>query len=160
MTAHANAFDSDDLGPAVVDWTAAHRLRSETIGQDFLIEVAWPIVPVVRGEKVPVVYVLDGNSNFAMTAQTNASAARSSSGGGSGSIPPPPRTFTGTLAEGRSTVITLSLERGISYRIKGECDRDCDDLDLKLRRGATLVGDDVEPDDTPMVFVSPSVAGT
>ena len=96
--------------------------------------------------------------NFAMTAQTNASAARSSSSGGS--TPTQPRTFTGTLAEGASKVFTLSLERGVSYRIKGECDRDCDDLDLKLRRGTTLVDDDIEPDDTPMVFVSPSVAAT
>jgi predicted alpha/beta superfamily hydrolase len=62
-------FDSEDLGPAVVDWTATHRLTSAAIGQDFLIEVAWPILPLQPGEKVPVVYVLDGNSTFAMTAQ-------------------------------------------------------------------------------------------
>ncbi len=68
---HASAPDVDceDLGPAVIDWTATHRLHSPEIGQDFLIEVAWPIVPVQPGEKVPVVYVLDGNSAFAMTAQ-------------------------------------------------------------------------------------------
>ncbi len=67
--ASASAFDSEDLGPAVVDWTATHRLTSETIGQDFLIEVAWPMAPVEPGETAPVVYVLDGNSSFAMTAQ-------------------------------------------------------------------------------------------
>jgi predicted alpha/beta superfamily hydrolase len=68
---HASApeFDSEDLGPAVVDWTATHRLTSDRIGQDFLIEVAWPIGRIEPGEKVPVVYVLDGNSGFAMTAQ-------------------------------------------------------------------------------------------
>jgi predicted alpha/beta superfamily hydrolase len=68
---HASApeFDCEDLGPAVVDWTAAHRLASPEIGQDFLIEVAWPISPIAPGETLPVVYVLDGNSSFAMTAQ-------------------------------------------------------------------------------------------
>jgi predicted alpha/beta superfamily hydrolase len=69
--AHASAseLDCEDLGPAVVDWTAAHRLHDPGIGQDFLVEVAWPIAPVQPGEKVPVVYVLDGNMSFAMTAQ-------------------------------------------------------------------------------------------
>lgn len=72
MSAHhasASDFESEDLGPAVIDWTASHRIRSEAIGQDFLIEVAWPIGPVAPGEKVPVVYVLDGNAAFAMTVQ-------------------------------------------------------------------------------------------
>ena len=67
--ASAPDIDSEDLGPAVIDWTAAHRLHAPDIGQDFLIEVAWPIAPVQPGEKVAVVYVLDGNSTFAMAAQ-------------------------------------------------------------------------------------------
>ncbi|HEY0436933.1 MAG TPA: alpha/beta hydrolase-fold protein [Phenylobacterium sp.] len=67
--ASAPNFDSEDLGPATVAWTATHRLTAPEIGQDFLIEVAWPVSPVAPGEKVPVVYVLDGNLAFAMTAQ-------------------------------------------------------------------------------------------
>ena len=72
MNAHsvrAPLFDAEDLGPARIARTGTHRLRSEAIGQDFLLEVAWPMAPVDPGEKVPVVYVLDGNQCFAMTAQ-------------------------------------------------------------------------------------------
>ncbi len=63
------ALDVEDLGPARVDWTETHRLASKEIGQDFLIEVSHPLGPIAPGEKVPVIYVLDGNSTFAMTAQ-------------------------------------------------------------------------------------------
>jgi uncharacterized protein len=72
MSAHhasVSDFESEDLGPAVIDRTASHRIYSEAIGQDFLIEVAWPVGPVQPDEKIPVVYVLDGNATFAMTVQ-------------------------------------------------------------------------------------------
>jgi predicted alpha/beta superfamily hydrolase len=67
--AAATILDAEDLGPATVPWSRAHRLTCQTIGQDFLIEVAYPLIPIQPGQKVPVVYVLDGNNSFAMTAQ-------------------------------------------------------------------------------------------
>lgn len=62
-------FDFESLGPATLQRTSAYRLTSEAIGQDFLIEVSLPPVPVQPGQHLPVVYVLDGNHGFAMTAQ-------------------------------------------------------------------------------------------
>ena len=44
-------------------------------------------------------------------------------------------TFNGNLHERSSRRIVVSLDRGVSYKITGTCDDDCDDLDLKLRRG-------------------------
>jgi predicted alpha/beta superfamily hydrolase len=58
-----------DLGPSTLANTFRHRLRCEAIGQDFLIEVALPPVPPLKGQSLPVVYVLDGNLAFGMTAQ-------------------------------------------------------------------------------------------
>jgi uncharacterized protein len=68
-TTTARSFDVEELGAAVVPRSRAYRLRSETIGQDFLIEVAVPNTPVQPGQRLPVVYVLDGNGGFAMAAQ-------------------------------------------------------------------------------------------
>jgi hypothetical protein len=70
-----------------------------------------------------------------------------------------PRTFSGTLAEGTSRRISLSLERGVSYTITGNCDSDCDDLDLKLFRSGTVVDDDTGVDATPSLTVLPLTAG-
>jgi predicted alpha/beta superfamily hydrolase len=67
--ASAPAFDFTDLGPATLPRTASYRLRSDAIGQDFQIQVSWPLVPVAEGQRLPVVYVLDGNHSFAMAAQ-------------------------------------------------------------------------------------------
>jgi predicted alpha/beta superfamily hydrolase len=47
----------------------SYRLYSEEIGQAFLVEVAHPPMPVPAGQPLPVVYVMDGNHSFAMTAQ-------------------------------------------------------------------------------------------
>jgi predicted alpha/beta superfamily hydrolase len=57
-----------DLGPSTVPATSRYRLRSEAIGQDFLIEVATPQVPLAAGRKLPVVYLVDGNLSFGMAA--------------------------------------------------------------------------------------------
>jgi len=58
----------EDLGPSTLAWTHTHRLRSSAIGQDFLIEVAMPPVPLQADQRLAVVYVLDGNSSFPMAA--------------------------------------------------------------------------------------------
>jgi hypothetical protein len=70
------------------------------------------------------------------------------------------RTFNGSLAEGSSRDISFSLARGVSYTITGECDDDCYDLDLKLRRGTVVVDDDTEADSFPIVSVTPPSSGT
>jgi len=70
------------------------------------------------------------------------------------------RTFRGDLAEGSSRRISFSLERGVSYTITGACDNDCDDLDFQLRRGITLVDNDTDSNDAPVVSVTPSSSGS
>ncbi len=65
----APAFDFADLGPATLPGSAAYRLRSAAIGQDFQLQVSWPAAPLGDGQRLPVVYVLDGNHSFAMAAQ-------------------------------------------------------------------------------------------
>lgn len=65
----APAFDFTDLGPATLPRTTTYRLWSEAIGQDFELQVAWPQAAVAKGQRLPVVYVLDGNYSFAMAAQ-------------------------------------------------------------------------------------------
>ena len=86
--------------------------------------------------------------SFTRSAEANSRTANSISGRSR-----VPRTYEGTLAKGASTRITLPLDGGVFYTITGGCDTDCDDLDLKLRLGSTIVNDDIEPDDSPVVVV-------
>ncbi len=65
----APAFDFADLGPALLPGSVTYRLESAAIGQDFQLQVAWPSVRPTDGQRLPVVYVLDGNHSFAMAAQ-------------------------------------------------------------------------------------------
>jgi hypothetical protein len=88
------------------------------------------------------------------------SGTRKGSSGSQADSDPSPRTFKGTLAEGASRRITLQLDGGLSYTIKGECDSECDDLDFVLRRGTSIVDDDRESDSNPIVTVSPVNAGS
>ncbi len=71
MTGHTAAKPSDveDLGPATVPWTSSYHLKSRSIDQGFLIQVAWPPAPITPGQTFAVVYVLDGNHAFAIAAQ-------------------------------------------------------------------------------------------
>jgi predicted alpha/beta superfamily hydrolase len=59
--ASAPVRDFADLGPVTIPWTARYRLRSEIVGQDYQIDVAWPPVAPRDAERLPVVLVLDGN---------------------------------------------------------------------------------------------------
>lgn len=70
MTSTPNSASPTELGPASIPWTQSFRLPSPAIGQDFLIEVAWPPVPFAPDMKLPVIYVLDGNVAFGLTALT------------------------------------------------------------------------------------------
>ncbi|MDO1558785.1 alpha/beta hydrolase-fold protein [Brevundimonas sp. 2R-24] len=53
-------------GLANMTGTYEYILRSEITGQDYLVQVAEPVRPVGRGQKAPVVFVLDGNYFFGM----------------------------------------------------------------------------------------------
>jgi len=68
-SASAPACDFADLGPATLPRSASYRLRSAAIGQDFQLQVSWPAGRLAEGQRLPVVYVLDGNHSFAMAAQ-------------------------------------------------------------------------------------------
>jgi hypothetical protein len=81
-------MDFEDLGPAALPGTSSFRLSARHIGQDFLIEVARPPVRPKPGQTFPVVYVLDGNAAFALTAM----AARAVQ---SGPFPLPPTLVVG-----------------------------------------------------------------
>jgi len=87
-TAADDHADVQDLGPATVSRTSRYRLRAAAIDQDFLIKVAWPPGEPEAGQTYPVVYVLDGNTAFAITAQI----ARSLQ---SGPFPMPPTLVVG-----------------------------------------------------------------
>ena len=61
---------ADEVPPAVtVDGSFRHVLHSDTIGQDFLIDVALPLSGM-PDEPVPVVYVTDGNGMFQLVSIT------------------------------------------------------------------------------------------
>jgi predicted alpha/beta superfamily hydrolase len=81
-------IDFEDLGPAALPWSRSYRLTSKTIGQDFLVEIAWPPVTPKPNQRFPVVYVLDGNHAFGMAAL----AARALQ---SGPFPMPPTLVVG-----------------------------------------------------------------
>ncbi|HEX3701667.1 MAG TPA: alpha/beta hydrolase-fold protein [Phenylobacterium sp.] len=88
MTTANDHAEAPDLGPATVSRTSRYRLRAKTIDQEFLIQVAWPPGRTEEGQTFPVVYVLDGNSAFTITAQI----ARSLQ---SGPFPMPPTLVVG-----------------------------------------------------------------
>lgn len=56
----------------------------------------------------------------------------------------------GRMGNGVSDAWTLTLPGG-TYKILGVCDNDCDDLDIRVSIGETVVGEDVLDDDVPIV---------
>jgi len=64
--------------------------------------------------------------------------------------------FTGSLREGESEYLTLTLHAGTSYRLLEVCDNDCKDIDFRLYDADdNEVDSDVETDDVPIVKVTP-----
>ena len=59
----------EDLGRTAMPGTRSYSLKSRHVVQTFQIDVAMPAVPVANDQKLPVVYVTDGNGTFAMAAQ-------------------------------------------------------------------------------------------
>ncbi|MGE3250277.1 MAG: hypothetical protein AB7J28_09230 [Hyphomonadaceae bacterium] len=52
---------------------------------------------------------------------------------------------------------TVNLRAGVSYRIVGACDNECNDLDLEVRDSAgTVVASDTAPTDFPFVNLRPA----
>lgn len=68
--------------------------------------------------------------------------------------------YTGSLDEGETETVTLSLDVGVEYQIMGACDNDCSDVDLTLYDGAgNQVDQDLQLDDYPIVSVTPRRGG-
>ena len=68
--------------------------------------------------------------------------------------------YTGSLDEGETETVTLSLDVGVEYQIMGACDNDCSDVDLTLYDGAgNEVDQDLQLDDYPIVSVTPRRGG-
>ena len=63
----------------------------------------------------------------------------------------------GSLANGASTSVILTLVPGREYVIVGACDNDCDDLDLRLYDADDReIAEDIELDATPRVTLPPN----
>ena len=64
--------------------------------------------------------------------------------------------YTGSLREGESEYLTLTLHSGTTYRVLGVCDNDCSDIDFRLYDADdNEVDSDTETDDVPIVKVAP-----
>jgi hypothetical protein len=67
---------------------------------------------------------------------------------------------TGSLDQGATQDLTLTLDAGTEYQILGVCDQDCSDVDLTLFDAAgNEVDSDILTDDAPIVSVSPRRTG-
>jgi hypothetical protein len=66
------------------------------------------------------------------------------------------RPFYGQLRDGHYMTVDVDLQANTHYYFFGVCDADCSDLDLRLFDDHDLeVDHDTDPDDTPMVEVTP-----
>ncbi len=59
----------------------------------------------------------------------------------------------GGLAEGAGRDFTLTMPAGKTGIIMAVCDGDCSDLDIKVTSGSRQLGQDIEPDDAPVVGI-------
>lgn len=67
---------------------------------------------------------------------------------------------TGSLREGESQVVTLTLQAGRTYVLLGVCDNDCTDLDLHLYDPSdNEISSDTQTHDAPLVRVTPRETG-
>jgi hypothetical protein len=64
--------------------------------------------------------------------------------------------YTGTLREGESEDLTITLHSGTTYAMVGVCDNDCTDIDFRLfDADDNEVDSDLKTDDYPLVKVTP-----
>jgi|GEM_PF-1341491 len=70
-------------------------------------------------------------------------------------------TVVGMMANGGSVVLEVNLRAGTQYFIPAGCDGDCDDLDLRVHSpdGETVLDEDVEADDVPLVSFTAARTG-
>jgi hypothetical protein len=68
------------------------------------------------------------------------------------------RPASGALNDDHSEDVGLTLNAGRQYLLVGVCDADCSDMDLRLTSpGGSVVAQDVETDDTPVLqFTAPA----
>jgi hypothetical protein len=68
------------------------------------------------------------------------------------------RIITGSLNQANSQSRIMRLYAGVDYAFMASCDSDCQDVDLYLydRRG-NLLDSDIEDNDYPIVFITPSI---
>jgi hypothetical protein len=69
--------------------------------------------------------------------------------------------LTGSLDNGESEMVEVTLDIGTLYQIMGACDNDCSDLDLTLYdRAGREIDSDLQVDDYPVVSVEPGRTAT
>jgi hypothetical protein len=70
-------------------------------------------------------------------------------------------TVIGMMANGGSVVLEVNLRAGTQYFIPAGCDADCNDLDLRVHSpdGETVLDEDVEADDVPIVSFTAARSG-
>jgi predicted alpha/beta superfamily hydrolase len=68
-TGRASGFHAADAGAAMISASERFHVQAEGYAQPFRIDIALPAAPVPPGQTLPVIYVLDGNWSFAITAQ-------------------------------------------------------------------------------------------
>lgn len=67
---------------------------------------------------------------------------------------------TGSLADDAQQTITLTLTAGAEVVVYGACDQDCRDFDLRIfAPGGTMVAEDIELDDQPLLTFRAPAAG-
>lgn len=57
----------------------------------------------------------------------------------------------GELHESEAIELVMDIAAGSEIVIAGFCDQDCSDLDMRVSRNGTLLGEDILDDDAPMV---------
>lgn len=64
------------------------------------------------------------------------------------------------LNQGQTRTHTLNLDRNVAYRIYGDCDEDCSDMDFVLYgpNGKVAAEDELD-DDVPIVDITPRQSG-
>lgn len=68
--------------------------------------------------------------------------------------------FTDKINRGRSGYYRIDLDRNKDYALTVVCDSDCSDVDMRVVDDNNAeVGVDVEPDDIPLVYITPRWSG-
>jgi hypothetical protein len=69
-------------------------------------------------------------------------------------------THDGSLRQGETIDIPVRLAAGQQITLAGFCDEDCSDLDLRVIRNGTTLGEDILVDDAPVVTLKNFAGGT